>query len=184
MKFLVKFQGPRNGNYVQCAACNKELLCLHELLELKIFMNPREREPLQKELLLHYSGPVMGNTYQCRNCGQSLGEIDYDNNMEFDDHGRPMIGYAALPAEDVKQLDEVDKALGAQDSAAPTGADFGSERNNYLYTIIKELADRIGVYPSGPDYRMIIGLVNGILSDIGDRGQFIAQQEELRAQAK
>lgn len=183
VKFLVKFQGPRNANYVQCAACNKELLCVHELIELKIFMNPREREPLHKELLLHFSGPVMGNTYQCRNCGQPLGEIDYDNNMEFDDAGRPMMGYAVLP-EEAKQLDEVDKILGAQDASAPTSADFGNEKNNFIYGTIKELADRIGVYPTKNDYIEIINSVNGVLLDIGDRAQFIAQQEELRKQAK
>jgi hypothetical protein len=182
MKFLVRFQGQRNANYIQCSICSRDLLCVHELLELKAFMNSREKEPLRKELLLHFCGPVMGNTYQCRNCGQALGEIDYDNNMEFDDAGRPMVGYAVLDDMEEVKIDEIDKALGAQESTIPTETDFGNESKNFTYRVLRDIADRIGVYPTKTDYDAMIGQVQSVISEVGDRDSFIAQQAQMAAQ--
>ena len=178
-KFVVRFQGQRKDNYILCSLCNRDLLCIHELIELKIFMNPREKETLRKELMLRFCGPVMGNTYQCRNCGQAMGEIEFDNSVEFDDEGRPMVGYAVLEDVDAQRIDEIDKVLGMKEEAAPTEMDFGLESRNAMYRVIREIADRVGVYPSKSDYDTMIGQIQSVLSDFGDRESFVAAQAEM-----
>lgn len=178
-KFVVRFQGQRKDNYVLCSLCNRDLLCIHELIELKMFMNPREKETLRKELMLRFCGPVMGRTYQCRNCGQAMGEIEFDNSVEFDDEGRPMMGYAVLEDVDAQRIDEIDKVLGMKEEAAPTEMDFGLESRNAMYRVIREIADRVGVYPSKSDYDTMIGQIQSVLSDIGDRESFVATQAAL-----
>lgn len=183
VKFLVRFQGPRQDNWIKCSVCARDLLCVHEIIQLKQFMNNREFEPLNKELMLNFTGPVMGNTHQCRNCGQAMMEIAFDNNVQFDDNGRPMTGYAVLEDIEQEQLNEIDKALGAKEENAPTEMDFGTESRNAIYRTIREIADRVGVYPTKSDYDMMIGQVQAVISDIGDRETFVKSQAAAAAAA-
>ena len=52
-------------------------------------MNPKEKETLEKEIVLKCSGGQFQGKYICRNCGQAIRELDFDNNLEFDDDGKP-----------------------------------------------------------------------------------------------
>lgn len=182
VRFLLRYQGLRENNYVQCSVCKRDLICSHEIIELKQFVNPREREALRKELLLNFCGPVMGTTYQCRNCGQGMGEIEYDDNMQFDDNGRPMTGYAVLEDKEALQMTEIDRALGFKAAEVPTEVDFGNDARNLIYRTIREIADRVGVYPNKTDYERMIGQVQALVADLGDRETFVAQQQAMAAQ--
>lgn len=182
VRFLLRYQGLRENNWIQCSVCKRDLMCSHEVIELKQFVNPREREALRKELLLNFCGPVMGSTYQCRNCGQGMGEIEYDNNVQFDDDGRPMTGYAILEDKEALQMTEIDRALGFKAAEVPTELDFGNDARNLIYRTIREIADRVGVYPNKNDYEIMIGQVQAVVADLGDRETFVAQQQAIAAQ--
>jgi hypothetical protein len=183
VKFLVRFQGPRKDNWITCSVCARDLLCVHEIIQLKQFMNKREFEALNKELMLNFTGPVMGSTHQCRNCGQAMMEIAFDNNVQFDDNGRPMTGNAVLEDTEQEQLNEIDKALGVREENAPTEMDFGTESRNLIYRTIREIADRVGVYPTKTDYDVMIGQVQAVVADIGDRETFVKTQAAAAAAA-
>jgi hypothetical protein len=110
-------------------------------------------------------------------------EIAFDNNVQFDDNGRPMTGYGILEDVEQEQLNEIDKALGAKEEDAPTEMDFGTESRNMIYRTIREIADRVGVYPTKSDYDMMIGQVQAVVSDIGDRETFVKSQAAAAAAA-
>jgi hypothetical protein len=51
-KFLNKFQGGREDNWITCIVCNQHLICQHELLQIQQFLHPREFDVLQKQIIL------------------------------------------------------------------------------------------------------------------------------------
>jgi hypothetical protein len=89
-KFLVKYQGRREENWIMCNTCDKELLCVHERNQIQAFLSPKEKDQLQKEMFINFSDGVFQGHFICRNCGQPMQELGYDTHMEYNDDGRPM----------------------------------------------------------------------------------------------
>lgn len=110
-KFLTKFQGDRDGNFINCNTCRKHLMCVHERLQIQGFLNPRENPNIQKEILLNFSGGQFQGNFICRNCGQPIREIPYESNMEFDDEGRPMMGRSVLVDRDSIMVEKLRDAI-------------------------------------------------------------------------
>jgi hypothetical protein len=149
-KFLTKFQGGRKDNWVECAfGCGRPICCYHEVLLLQEYLHPREKDALHKELLLKFSGGQFNGRYMCKNCGQSISELEFDTNLEFSDDGIPMMGRAVMAALD----DEVDTAL--------TGTDveqlrFKTEAQNLIYAAARKLFDMLGINAVSESYTMIV----------------------------
>lgn len=168
-KLLTKYQGSRSGNYIECSLCEGHLMCVHERLSIQAFLNPRERDQIQKDIYLNFSGGQFHGKFICRNCGQVLTDIPYDTNIEFDDQGRPMMGRAVLDTtgtgvgEDSEKLLEV--ALGAQIGSV-TEISFADELDNSIYVTIKELADRLGVSMNNEGFRRVMENVKSIISKL------------------
>jgi hypothetical protein len=95
-KFAVRYQGARDQNWIKCNACTENLLCVHERLQLQAYLNPKEKDTIEKEIILMFSGGQFQGNYICRNCGQTIRELGFDNNLEFDDNGKPKSGRAVL----------------------------------------------------------------------------------------
>lgn len=173
-KLLNRYQGTRDGNTINCAVCARKLICIHDLIKMKIYMHPSQRDVLRKELLLNFSGPVSGDHYTCRNCGQSLGEIEFDNNIQFDDEGRPMMGRALIV--DMDEIKEEERNAALQ---FPTEfdrvKDFGSETRNRIYKAIKEVAFRIGIYPTDDDYKEMIRMIENTINSIEPRESYVVK---------
>ncbi len=182
-KFLNRYQGLRDGNFINCSVCARELLCIHDLIKLRMYMHPNQTDVLRKELLLNFSGPVSGDQYTCRNCGQSLGDIEFDNNIQFDDDGRPMMGRAAIVDMDAIKDEERDLAL-RYPAEYDTNKDFGSDTRNKIYKAIKELVYRIGIYPTDGEYKEMIRMIENALNTIAPRETYVVKAKELAAQGK
>ena len=110
-KFLTKFQGDRDGNFINCNTCRKHLMCVHERLQIQGFLNPRENPNIQKEILLNFSGGQFQGNFICRNCGQPIREIPYDSHIEYDDEGRPMMGRSVLVDRDSIMVEKLREGL-------------------------------------------------------------------------
>ncbi len=146
LKFIAKFQGARNENWISCNVCKLNLVCLHEVLMAKMKFNPREKDVFNKELLLKFNGPLVSGLYQCRNCGQPIRELAYDTNLEFDDEGRPMMGRAVLEEDTAMEMDEVDEILAAAMGQNTTTTEvFKDAEDKYLYLILRQITDRLGI---------------------------------------
>ena len=135
--FLAKYQGPRNGNWIMCEECNKELVCVHEIMTLNEALHPGRALSLHRKLLLDFGGPVFEGNYTCKNCGVPIQEIEYDNHLEFDDEGRPISGRAVLQ-EDTKQLDLTEIV------SRKEVIQYATEDENKLFQIIKIISERAG----------------------------------------
>jgi hypothetical protein len=194
-KFIVKYRGDREENWIKCSACSRDLICVHRMLEIQQFMHSREREMIKKELYLNFCGPLMGKFYQCRNCGQALEELNFDNNVQFDDNGRPMTGYAVLEDMQKKENDIIDKMLGAETDLSSaddvinkilgkketkvTIKDYGSETRNSIFRIIKVIANKLGINPIANEYDRMIEQVQNVINDLPSRERFAKEQKRL-----
>ncbi len=194
-KFVVKYRGDRDGNWLKCSVCSRDLLCLHRMLEIQQFMHSREREMIKKELNLKFCGPLMGKFYQCRNCGQAMEELDFDNNVQFNDAGKPMTTYAVIEDVQKKENDFIDKMLGAESDLSSADdvinnllgkketkteiKDYGSETRNSIFRIIKEIANKLGISPIADDYDRMIEQVQNVINDLPSRERFAKEQKRM-----
>jgi hypothetical protein len=158
-KFLARFQGPRKDNWIQCAASARgdphNLVCYHEVLLLQEYLHPKEKDTIHKELLLAFSGGVFHGRYICKNCGQAISQLDFEQNIEFDDNGRPMSGRSVLVDKDEIQSEEFRLLLGAP-SSAPERAEFANDTQRLIYTAARQIFDVIGIYVEKESYNHII----------------------------
>lgn len=146
LKFIAKFQGTREENWIECNVCKKHLVCLHEVLMAKMKFNPREKDALNKELLLKFNGPLVSGLYQCRNCGQPIRELAYDTNLEFDDEGRPMMGRSVLEDDKALEMDDVAEILAtALGQSTTTTEVFKDPEDKLLYLILRQITDRLSI---------------------------------------
>lgn len=158
-KFLARFQGPRKGNWVQCAAAAKgephNLICYHEVLLLQEFLHPREKDVIHKELLLAFSGGVFQGRYICKNCGQAISNLEFEQTIEFDDNGRPMSGRAVLVDKDEIQSREFELLLGVPTEGTEK-AEFQNDTQQKIYEVARQLLDVLGIYVEKDAYGRII----------------------------
>ncbi len=182
-KLLNRYQGLRDGNFLNCAVCARELICIHDLIKLKMYMHPSQADVLRKELLLNFSGPVQGDHYTCRNCGQSLGEIEFDNNIQFDDEGRPMMGRAVIVDEDAIKEEERETAVQYAPEYDRT-KDFGSDTRNKIYYAIKEVVYRVGIYPNDDEYKEMIRVIENEINKVESRESYAVKVRAAMAQGK
>lgn len=154
-KLLQKFQGERDENYVDCIVCEKHLVCMHEILQIQMYYRPKEQEVLQKELFLNMSGGVFNGKYICRNCGQAISELQFDNSLEFGDDGTPLIGRGTLVDQDEADEENEELELGAPIPGTDT-ITFDNEAKNVCYSVAKELFSRLGITPELSDYRNVV----------------------------
>jgi hypothetical protein len=97
--FIEEFQGPAAGDWITCVLCKKNCVCYHELMELEALAQPARMDTIQKQILIRFGGDRYEGKIVCKNCGQALQDIDYDEHVEFDDNGRPVQQSSVLTAE-------------------------------------------------------------------------------------
>ena len=155
-KFFRKYQGMRDGNWINCNICKEHLLCIHEVLQLQAYLNPKEKETLEKEIVLKCSGGQFQGKYICRNCGQAIREMDFDNNLEFDDNGKPKSGRAVLVDEDAMLEDKLDMLANMPVETEEDNTMKLNEDEQKLYNIIREITERSGVQLDNAGYKRVI----------------------------
>lgn len=183
-KFLARFQGPRKDNWIICAASARgkphNLVCYHEVLLLQEYLHPKEKDVIHKELLLAFSGGVFHGRYICKNCGQPISQMDFDQSIEFDDQGRPMSGRAVLVDKDEIESDEFRLLLGAP-SQKDEGAEFTNETQALIYSTARQIFDTLAIYAEKDSYTHIIERVESELAKQPSREDYARM---IKARAK
>ena len=158
LKFIGRYQGDRKGNWIDCRLCTQHLVCMHERLQLQAFLNSKENQTIQKEIVLMFGGGMFHGHYICRNCGQPIQEIAYDTNLQFDKEGLPMSGSAALDQTEAIQAAELDLVLALPLPVLSEEGEKALDKNENIdyYKVVRELSSRVGIALSEKSYKKII----------------------------
>ena len=152
--FFKKYQGSRDNNWINCNLCKEHLICIHERLQMQAYLNIKEKDLIQKEIILKFSGGQFQGKYICRNCGQPIRDIDFDNNMEFDDNGKPKSGNAVL--EDDTFEEELNNATNIPIAPSQKKELQLNEEEIQCYDIVVEIASRVGITLDNSGIRTVL----------------------------
>lgn len=178
-KFLITFQGQKQGNWLKCNAGDHNLLCMHELLQIYQYLRPGDVAALNKDIQLNFGGGQFQGYYICRNCGQPISELEYDTHLEFDDSGRPMMGRSELVDKDAITMEQIDEFIGPLgDLDEPV--EFDNDMKKLIYTTSKELADRLLAPLELDDYIIIVNRVYGLMQQMPTREQYVKYQQSQK----
>jgi hypothetical protein len=160
VEFFKLYQGERDNNWINCNKCKEHLLCVHERLQIQAYLNPKDKQIIEKEIILKFSGGSFQGKYICRNCGQAIRDLDFDNGIEFDDNGKPKSGRAVLVDEDAAFEEKLDILVSAPIEQPQKKELNLTKEDEVLYNIISEIAMRVGVALDNTGYKNIINKVN------------------------
>ena len=175
--FFKKYQGQRDNNWINCNLCKEHLLCIHERLQIQAFLSPKEKQAIEKEIILKFSGGVFQGKYICRNCGQAIKDLDFDNNIEFDDDGRPKSGRAVLVDEDAIFEEKLDNLVSVPIEPSQKVKLKLTESETVFYNVIREIVQRIGINMDDAGYRRIIDHTIAHVSKFPTRGEYVKSRE-------
>jgi hypothetical protein len=179
IEWLVRYQGEVEENWINCKLCKKHLLCKHERQQIEAFIRPAETATIQKELILKFAGGQFQGHYICRNCGQSIREIDFDNNIEFDDNGKPKSGRSVLVDEDAIRIEQLENKVNvpAEQSLQQEMKLTDDERS--IYDITRIIVEHAGVTPlHQAGYRFIIDNVSRYIASLLSEATYKRQKEK------
>ena len=143
--FVEEYQGSRKGDWIMCSRCNRECVCYHELMELEAIAQPSRMDRIQKQILITFGGDRYEGNIVCRNCGQALQELDYDDHVEFDDSGRPIVTSSVLTEEQMESSTFVAPQI-----------QFATQSQRDLHTTLQVIMDRGGLQIPPDVIRQII----------------------------
>lgn len=159
-KFFIRYQGRREDNFVKCALCDKNLMCVHERLQLQAYLNPKEQSIINKELVLTFSGGQFSGHYTCKNCGQPIEEIGYDTHIEYDDNGHPMMGRSVLVDHDAVAEEKLDTILRGPttivETEAISKAKFETASEGIYYETANHIASLVDINIDLEGYKRIV----------------------------
>jgi hypothetical protein len=178
-KFLITFQGRKEGNWLKCNAGDHNLLCMHELLQIYQFLRPGDVSALNKDIQLNFGGGQFQGFYICRNCGQPISELEYDTHLEFDDNGRPMMGRSELVDKDAITMEQIDDLIGPLGDAEDP-AEFDNETKTLIYSTSKELAEKLFAPLEMEDFMVIVNRVYGLMQQIPSRERYVQYQKSQK----
>jgi hypothetical protein len=162
IKFITKYQGVRKLNWITCSKGDHNLICIHELIKLQQFLKPNDAKSLEKELVLNFYGKAIGDEYLCRNCGQPIKNIDFDQSIEFDDNGNPMMGRSEMVDNSAEKEEEIDMIISNLNEVETIVKKDASSKK--IYFIIKDIASKLGINIDKLSFQRIIGYVQGYMN--------------------
>lgn len=176
-KFVKKYSGGQQGNFILCGNCGKDLVCKHEIILLNEFLNPGRAAALHKTLLLEYAGPVFEGAYICKTCGQKIMELEYDTHLEFDDEGHPLVGRGVVEKD---EEEDFDVAIAANaDNDIPF---VGVKRK--LYFQLRALFELCGMALDLAVYKRAVETLNAYIDTyVSTEEAYLAVQERAKAAA-
>jgi hypothetical protein len=178
------YQGARDQNWINCNTCQEHFLCCHERLQLQAYLNPKEKDTIEKEIILMFSGGQFQGKYICRNCGQTMRDLDFDNNLEFDDNGKPKSGRAVLMDEDAIMDKQIQTAVNL--SIEPTMKEEMKldQVETTIYDIVREIAERVGIQLDQIGYRNIIRNTKLWINTFPDADSYAKRQVKAKARGQ
>jgi hypothetical protein len=174
------YQGHRVNNWINCNNCKENLMCIHERLQMQAFINPKEKNIIEKEIILKFSGGQFQGNYICRNCGQIIKSLDFDNSIEFDDDGKPKSGRSILVDEDALFEERLDQFVAPSPEKQNEEIKL-TEDEVVVYQIIKEISERIGVKLELSAFRRVIINVLEYLKSILNEARYARQKAKAPA---
>ena len=180
-KFLTRFQSSqREDNWVKCNTCSKHLICYHEVLLMNEFLHPREKDTIHKELLLGFSGTQFQGKFICKNCGQKISDMEFDNAEAKSDNGTPLLGRAVL---DTAEQDENEQLM---DIFSPPAGDvqeieFKTDQQTTIYRVARKIFDMVGIYADQATYQRIVQRVDSALSKQPSRKKYAQETKGQKA---
>ena len=102
-EFVELYQGGDSGSWMTCALCTEPCVCYHELLELEAMSQPARLETIKKQIMIQFGGERYQGKIVCKNCGQPLRDIDYDDGPEYDDEGNVILSRSVLTEEQLRE---------------------------------------------------------------------------------
>jgi len=181
MQLLNKFRGRTEDDHVWCRVCKKHLLCGHELILIQEYLRPAEKDALHKEMLIKFSGGQFSGKYVCRVCGQAMSDLEFDNGLEFDDEGRPMMGRSVMVDEAAIAQSEIDDLFTGPADVVDE-ANFGNDVLNEMYRTMKKIASGLGIDPEKEDYKSMVNLLSSYVATLPTREAYAAATKGKRAQ--
>jgi hypothetical protein len=175
-EFFKKYQGTRDGNWINCNVCKEHLLCLHERLQIQAFLNPAEKAGIEKEIILKFSGGSFQGKYICRNCGQAIRDLDFDNSIEFDDNGNPKSGRAVLVDEDALFQERLNMMTGVPIEPSDKKQLKLTDDEIKAYDVIREISMRAGIALDNEGFKRVIEKTNSFFSRFPSQEKYIEQQ--------
>jgi hypothetical protein len=162
--FVEEYQGGREGDWMTCALCRKPCVCYHELMELEALAQPTRLDAIQKQIMVRFGGERYEGKIVCRNCGQPLRDIEYDDRVEFDDDGNPIMSRSVLTEEQME--DNTGTATKkAMDAVMPEEAvTFTSQTKRELYEVLRPLLDRAGLRMDPTVIQLMISYADAYVS--------------------
>jgi hypothetical protein len=136
--FIETYQGPRTGDWMTCALCMGGCVCYHEIMELEALAQPSRMDSIQKQILVRFGGARYEGKIVCKNCGQALQDIDYDDHVEFDDSGKPITGRSVLTEEQMADITETRLDT-------PAALTFASASQRDIADALQVIVDRAGI---------------------------------------
>ena len=143
-EFIEEYQGKRKGDWMTCTLCQQEAVCYHELMELEALAQPARMDAIQKQMRIQYGGERYQGKIICKNCGQGLQDIDYDEHVEFDDEGRPVTGGSVLTDEQMEDSEETSWKKATAALVAPP-VEFATASQREIGDALQTMAERAGV---------------------------------------
>lgn len=159
-KFLPMFQGKTEDHWLFCKVCKGHLLCEHEYLMILEKVYPAQKNTIHKKILLTFSDGVFNGKFICGTCGQPIQDLEFDQSMEFDDEGRPMMGNEPITQEMESSLaKELDRLLEIKGNDITTvKGEVGTDQGETA-TLCNEIATTLGVSLSVSAIERVIRLV-------------------------
>ena len=148
--FIEEFQGPKANDWITCVLCKKNCVCYHELMELEALAQPQRLDIIQKQMLIKFGGERYEGKIVCKNCGQALQDIDYDDHVEFDDDGRPIQQSSVLTAE---QMEDEESAAASMIASSIT---FDSQSHREIAEALTDLLSHARVSMPPDVFRRIV----------------------------
>jgi hypothetical protein len=171
-KFLEKYEGGRDDNWVSCSKCKQHLICIHEIMKFKEKTHPGRGLALSKDIIMNFGGAAFNGKYVCKNCGIPIAEFEYDNHIEFDDKGKPLIG--RNPVEEAMEQtvdDELDALL---EISAKKTLLFDGDEKQQIYDALRTIVLNAGFDFSEEQYKKIVGITDGFMKGIPTEAQYTA----------
>ena len=157
MKFVKRYQGTHDEQWVNCVVCKEHLICVHERLQLQAYLHTTDKHVIEKEILLTCSGGQFQGKYICRICGQTISELNLDTSLTFDGEGKPVTGRAVLVDEEAVLDDLLDILVTAPVEAAPV-MNLSAEELP-CYHILRDMVEYIGIPVTQDAYMKMIWAV-------------------------
>jgi len=148
-------QGPSSRDWMTCVLCKANCVCFHELMQLEALAQPARMDAIQKQILIKFGGERYEGKIVCRNCGQALQDIDYDDHAEFDDQGRPVTGASVLTEEQMEEPTETAWKKATAD-LAPAPVVFATQAQRELGDALQVMIERGGLQVASDVIRQIV----------------------------